>query len=103
MLEGDKSMRLLSVAIISVSSSLVPFLSAIADQADPVPKETVTVAAPPYDPDRIVCKPGEPPAGSRLPGPQQCLTQRQWKQRQADGQHALNAAQMRSLQSIIAP
>lgn len=50
------------------------------------------------DPNRIVCRPGTPPTGSRI-GPRRiCATQREWKKRQRDDGNWLDDVQSRSLQ-----
>lgn len=41
------------------------------------------------DPNEIVCRPGEPAIGSRLPGPRVCHTRKEWKDIQFQSQQQL--------------
>lgn len=54
--------------------------------------------------DQIVCKAGKAPLGSRLPGPRECHTQREWNAIQQQSEDQLNHTQLQSthgcLQSI---
>jgi hypothetical protein len=53
-----------------------------------------TTNTPAYDPNRIVCKSGPPPTGTRLPGARVCKTQQQWDQEQQDARDELNRIQV---------
>lgn len=50
------------------------------------------------DSDRIICKAGTAPTGSRLPGPRECHTKRVWDDIQRQSQDALQDKQNRGLQ-----
>ncbi len=53
-----------------------------------------TTNTPANDPNRIVCKSGPPPTGTRLPGARVCKTQQQWDQERQDAQDELNRIQV---------
>ncbi|MBU6444864.1 MAG: hypothetical protein KGR48_13245 [Alphaproteobacteria bacterium] len=55
---------------------------------------TTTTNTPAHDPNRIVCKSGPPPTGTRLPGARVCKTQQQWDQERQDAQDELNRIQV---------
>jgi hypothetical protein len=50
------------------------------------------------DQDRIICKSGNPPVGSRLPGPRECHTKAQWDEMQRASREATQDTQKRMLQ-----
>jgi DNA-binding IscR family transcriptional regulator len=46
--------------------------------------------------DQVECKAGKAPLGSRLPGPRECHTQREWNEIQQQSQDALSHTQVQS-------
>jgi hypothetical protein len=52
--------------------------------------------------DQIVCKAGKAPLGSRLPGPRECHTQREWNEIQQQSQDQLNHTQLQSTHGCLA-
>lgn len=88
-------MRKLVMPVCLGTGLLLAALPAIADPASvsPVPSTPPTTASNTTDsstpdPDEIVCRAGEPPMGSHIPGPRICHTRRDWdamrKQNQED-------------------
>ena len=53
-----------------------------------------TTNTPANDPNRVVCKQGQAPVGSRIPGPRICHTQHEWDQMEQDAQHTVTTIEM---------
>lgn len=53
------------------------------------------------DPDHVVCRSGEKPTGSMLPGPRICHTQKEWESIRSQAQRALELEQNHGLQSGV--
>ncbi|HEY8696886.1 MAG TPA: hypothetical protein VIM02_04655 [Rhizomicrobium sp.] len=68
-------------------------------------QEANTSAAPQMvsrdDPDHVICRSGEKPTGSMLPGPRICHTQKEWESIRAQAQRALELEQNHGLQSGV--
>lgn len=56
-----------------------------------------TQNTPASDPNRVVCKPGKAPIGSRIPGPSICLTQKDWDAMAAVSKQTTEKLQERGL------
>ena len=52
------------------------------------------------DPDHVVCRSGEKPTGSMLPGPRVCHTQREWEDIRVQAQRGLELEQNHGMQSF---
>ncbi len=77
----------------------VPVTPMTFPQAPPAPSSPPPQTTSATDPDAMVCKAGEPIIGSRIPGPRQCRTQREWDQERVAAQKALYGSQMKGMQS----
>ena len=79
----------------STSTSAPAATTAPATTAAPASTTTdATAASTDTDPDRIVCKEGPPPTGSRLGATRECHSQREWDRIQQEQQEALTRQQL---------
>jgi hypothetical protein len=51
------------------------------------------------DPDTVVCRAGQKPVGSMLPGPRVCHTKREWNQIQEQARRNLEMQQNRGMEA----
>lgn len=88
-------MRTQLLAAVSFAGLLVSTSLAFADPAQTGASATAAAPAPSpdNDPDRIVCRSGTPPTGTRLPGSRVCHTQRQWDDLRRQSQEQLTRMQ----------
>ena len=95
-------MRKVLLASVGVLGLLVSDGIAAADPATPASSNTSTTQATPAttttqdtaDLDRIVCKTGPAPTGSRLGATRECHTVREWNRRQLEQQQELTRQQV---------
>ncbi len=80
---------------VSFAGLVLSGTAALADSTDATAAAPATTAVDPSkpDPDRIVCRTGQPIVGTRLGAKRECATQREWDQRQADAQKLLSDSQ----------
>ncbi len=69
-------------AVVGTAVCLAPMLAWAAS--------TATTNTPVNDPNRVVCKEGAAPIGSRIPAARVCHTQHEWDQITQDAQHAVD-------------
>ena len=82
----------ISILILLGSAPLVGALAA--DATAPTQAPTPSATTPPADdPDTVICRHGEPVLGSRLPGPTQCHTKREWDARRQRNMDTLTRLQ----------
>ena len=92
-------MRVTVFTIIAFASFMTVGGYALAAQATDTTQDAST-----NDADKVVCKTGRPPLGSRLPGPRECHTQAQWDEMARTAHDELSRNQQKAqtgcLQSI---
>lgn len=88
-------MRMRRLSALSLAGLLVSGPIAVADPAQTAAPAAVPAPAPSgdNDPDRIVCRSGTPPTGTRIPGPRVCHTQREWDDMRRQSQEQLTKMQ----------
>jgi hypothetical protein len=102
------AMRVPAAFVLTIATALAP----VSGGADPAQPATVTAAPPAHVGetvtvngrvesndilDRLVCRAGPPPTGSRLGTSRDCYTVRQWNDRQKQSQSILENIQIRGL------
>lgn len=91
-------MRALMVfTIIVMSPSLVIPASADPAQTAGSDQSVSPSAQTQEDPNEIVCRPGHAVTGTRIPGPRECHTRRDWDQMRKDSQQQLSTYQEQGL------
>lgn len=87
-------MRLSVFTIIALAGLAVSSSHVLAE-----PPGSPEASASENDLDRVVCKKGKAPTGTRFPGPRECHTQRQWDEIQRQSREELTRVQNQGLQS----
>lgn len=88
-------MRMRLLVVLSLAGLLMSGPIAVADPAQPGTPAAAPAPAPAddNDPNRIVCRSGTPPTGTRIPGPRVCHTQREWDDMRQQSQEQLTKMQ----------